>query len=229
MHKKLFFSAILLTALALPHSLFAHDFSAVAPSGQTLYYDIDSSGGVSVTCPITSHPYLSGYSQPTGALTIPNTVTHDGRTYSVTSIGNLAFSDCTKLTSVTIPSSVTSIGYRAFSNCTGLTSITIPSSVTSIGRQSFFGCTGLTSVTIPGSVTSFGECAFQYCTKLTSITIPSSVTRIGSKAFDHCTSLTSVTIPSSVTSIGKNAFLNVKHIEYHGRATGSPWGAKSMN
>ena len=56
--------------------------------------------------------------------------------------------------------SVTSIGNNAFSNCTGLTSITIPDSVTSIGYAAFWGCTGLTSVTIPDSVTSIDENAF---------------------------------------------------------------------
>ena len=47
-----------------------------------------------------------------------------------------------------------------FSNCTGLTSVTIPNSVTSIGSNAFYGCTSLTSVTIPNSVTSIGESAF---------------------------------------------------------------------
>ena len=80
---------------------------------------------------------------------------------------------------VIIPSSVTSIGYLAFYDCTSLTSVTIPSSVTSIGNDAFFGCTGLTSVTIPSSVTSIGDSAFSDCTGLTSVTIPSSVTSIG--------------------------------------------------
>lgn len=64
-----------------------------------------------------------------------------------TSMPASAFSNCTKLTSVTIPASVTSIGSSAFSGCTGLTSITIPNSVTSIGSGAFYGCSNLTSVT----------------------------------------------------------------------------------
>ena len=47
---------------------------------------------------------------PTGELIIPESVEHSGTQYSVTSIGNHAFSGCSGLTSVTIPSSVTSIG-----------------------------------------------------------------------------------------------------------------------
>ena len=43
---------------------------------------------------------------------------------SVTEIGDVAFQDCTGLTSVTIGDSVTSIGFYAFANCRRLTSIT---------------------------------------------------------------------------------------------------------
>ena len=123
-----------------------------------------------------------------------------------TSIGDYAFSECSGLTSVTIPNSVTSIGERAFSYCYGLTSVTIPNSVTSIGDYAFYECRGLTSVTIPNSVTSIGKGAFSGCKGLTSIEIPNSVTSIGYDAFWSCSGLTSVTIGNSVTSIGDYAF-----------------------
>ena len=98
------------------------------------------------------------------------------------------------------------LGYEAFSGCSVLTSLTLPSSVTSIGDYAFYGCSGLTSLTLPSSVTSIGEYAFRGCSGLTSLTIPSSVTSIGSAAFSGCSGLTSLTIPSSVTSIGSAAF-----------------------
>ena len=59
-----------------------------------------------------------------------------------------------------IPNSVTSIGEVAFYECSGLTSVTIGNSVTSIGRSAFAGCSGLTSITIPNSVTSIGFSVF---------------------------------------------------------------------
>ena len=125
---------------------------------------------------------------------------------SVTSIGDYAFYGCSGLTSITIPNSVTSIGHSAFYSCSSLTSVTISNSVTSIGYYAFEGCSGLTSITIPNSVTSIGEQAFSNCSGLTSITIPNSVTNIGFAAFAGCSSLTSITIPNSVTSIGRGTF-----------------------
>ena len=207
MKKKLL--SFILLLLAGITAAYAYDFSAVAPTGQTLYYTITSSGSsptVSLTCPNSSYPYWSGYTKPTGSLTIPSTVTNGGITYAVTSIGNDAFMWCSDLTSVTIPNSVTSIGENAFYWCSGLTSLSIPNSVTSIGNTAFYCCSGLTSLSIPNSVTSIGYYAFYSC-GLTSVSIPNSVTSIGNFAFEACTGLTSLTIPNSVTSIGDGAFL----------------------
>ncbi len=141
-----------------------------------------------------------------GDITIPSFITYNDVEYSVTSIGNAAFSECTGLTSITIPNSVTSISKYAFDGCSGLTSVNIPNSVTSIGNWAFRDCSGLTSVTIPNSVTSIAAHAFQNCSGLTSVTIPNSVTSIADYAFSYCSGLTSVTIPNSVTSIGSGAF-----------------------
>ena len=80
------------------------------------------------------------YSYYSGAVTIPSSVTYEGWTYSVTSIGSSAFRDCSSLTSVTIPESVTTIDGCAFYECSNLTSVTIPNSVTSIGNYAFEYC-----------------------------------------------------------------------------------------
>ena len=177
------------------HSM-AYDFSYTY-QGKTLYYTITSSNTVQVA---------NNYGSVSGDVVIPSSVTNNGTTYSVTSIGERAFSYCSSLTSVTIPNSVTSIGNSAFRNCSGLTSVTIGNSVTSIGNYAFCYCSSLTSVTIPNSVTSIGNYAFSWCSGLTSVTIPNIVTSIGDAAFSDCSSLTSVTIPNSVTSIGADAF-----------------------
>ena len=121
-------------------------------------------------------------------------------------IGDNAFSGCSSLTSLTLPSSVTSIGYSAFFGCIRLTSLTLPSSVTSIGSSAFEGCRSLTSLILPSSVTEIGKSAFSGCSGLTSLTLPSSVTSIDGRAFYGCSSLFGLTLPSSVTSIGSSAF-----------------------
>ena len=121
-------------------------------------------------------------------------------------IGNYAFSGCSGLTSLTLPSNVTSIGYSAFYGCIRLTSLTLPSSVTSIGSSAFEGCSSLTSLILPSSVTEIGSSAFYGCSGLTSLTLPSSVTSIGWATFSGCSGLTSLTLPSSVTSIDGRAF-----------------------
>ena len=121
-------------------------------------------------------------------------------------IGNYAFSGCSGLTSLTLPSNVTSIGYSAFYGCIRLTSLTLPSSVTSIGSSAFEGCSSLTSLILPSSVTEIGSSAFYGCSGLTSLTLPSSVTSIDGRAFYGCSSLFGLTLPSGVTSIGSSAF-----------------------
>lgn len=141
-----------------------------------------------------------------GDMVIPENVTYDGITFSITDISDGAFYGCDSLTSVTIPNSVTKIGVSAFYGCTGLTSVTIPNSVTEIGYATFDSCTGLTSVSIPTSVTKLGDEAFNGCTGLTSVSLPNSVTKLGQRAFCGCTGLTSVTIGNSVNEIGSSAF-----------------------
>ena len=177
-------------------------FSALAYDCKVngIYYDLNTTDK---TASVVSN-YYGAYS---GNIIIPVTIAYNNTTYSVTSIGAVAFSGCSGLTSVTIGNSVTSIGDWAFYDCSGLTSVTIPNSVISIGGWAFYDCSGLTSVTIGNSVISIGENAFSSCSALTSVIIPNSVTSIGKGVFCYCSVLTSVTIGNSVTSIGECAFI----------------------
>ena len=194
-----------------------------------LYYNLNVS---SKTATVT---YKGGGFKYSGKIIIPETIIFNGSVYSVTSIGEYAFYDCTNLTGeLTIPNTIKSIQDWAFRGCYGLTgSLNIPNSVTSIGNSAFYGCSGFSgSLIIPNSVTYLGSDAFEGCNgfsgslvisnSVTSIradtfsgcsgltgtlTIPNSVKTIGSRAFSFCRGFTgSLTIPNSVTSVGSNAF-----------------------
>ena len=58
-----------------------------------------------------------------GEVVIPESVTYNGKTYTIASIGGYAFAGCPGLTSVTIPNTVTTINQNAFNGCTGLKTI----------------------------------------------------------------------------------------------------------
>ena len=224
--KSLFTIAYLLCSIGV----YAHDFEV-----DGIYYNITSSTDKTVGVTFRGSYYDSYNNEYTGSIVIPDSVTYQDVTYSVTSIGKNAFYNCTGLTSVTIPNSVTSIGdyafykcsglttvnfnaencttmgsywYPIFEGCSNLTAVNIGESVKTIPDYAFYKCTGLTSVTIPNSVTTIGKGAFENCTGLTEVTISNSVTSIGEIAFRDCTGLTQVTIGNSVTSIGTDAFEN---------------------
>ena len=120
--------------------------------GKTLYYFvIDETSGL---CELYEDQY------ETGDIVIPSVVNNEGREYTVTSIGDNAFSEFWYLTSIIIPSTVKSIGAHAFWDCIRLSSIVIPNSVTSIGACAFGFCSNLKSAVIGSSVKTIGENAF---------------------------------------------------------------------
>ena len=195
--KKIFLLLVLFLGF---HSAWAHDVEV-----DGIYYNLNSENKTaSVT--FKGNKYNSYNDEYSGEIVIPETVIVYGTRYSVTSLGDNCFRDCSSLTSITIPNSVTSLGEACFYDCSSLTSITIPNSVKSLSNYCFSGCSSLTSITIPNSVTSLGDGCFSDCSSLTSITIPNSVTSLGDYCFRGCSSLTSITIPNSVTSLEDMCF-----------------------
>ena len=188
-----------LLLMLLPIVASAHDFEV-----DGIYYNRSGNRAIVTFKGSKYYTYSDEY---TGDIVIPETVTYNDVTYTVSYIGERAFSECRGMTSIVIPSTILSIGERAFQDCWGLKgSIVIPNSVTIIRKSTFDGCRVLSNVIIPNSVTSIGDHAFSACQSLTSIDIPNSVTSIGKNAFEYCSSLTYIEIPNSVTSISMGLF-----------------------
>ncbi len=135
----------------------------------------------------------------------------EGNPYTYDSdTGYGAFSYCTKLTSITIPSTVTSIGKYAFYGCSQLASLMIKPSddyEMSIGDGAFVGTVIAGKMTLPAKVKGIGKGAFQGL-PITSLIISEGnhLSSISENAFQGCESLASVTIPGNVKTIEASVF-----------------------
>ncbi len=164
-------------------------------------YDLDSGSRTASVAPRTDSEGRSVYA---GDIVIPETIEHDGITYTVTSIGAGAFDNSHNLLSVIIPNTVTSIGYSAFHYCYNLASPILPESLTYIGESAFESCESITKMDIPDHVTYIGKQAFLDCS-ISELTLGSSVQTIVEFAFDS-NKITSIVFPPSVETIGQHAF-----------------------
>lgn len=162
------------------------------------------------------------------ALVIPESVTYDGVSYTVTSMAAGAFANTT-ISSIDIQASIAEIPQNAFSGCSNMSTVTMNAAVTTIGDNAFFGCSRLIAPQFPESVTSIGASAFENCTSLGALVLPpkaslgdrafagsdiSSITfqtekvNLGTNLFDGVTSLTKVIIPAWMESVPAYAFAN---------------------
>ncbi|MBQ5466296.1 MAG: leucine-rich repeat protein, partial [Muribaculaceae bacterium] len=131
-----------------------------------LWYRGKNDGTVCVTF---QNPLAPRYSSLGSSLTVPSSVKHKNKTYSVSEVGVNAFSGCSSLQSVSLPSSIKSIGSFGFYQCTNLKSMTLPGKLESISTGAFLSCTGMTTLTIPASVNDIGNMAFRNCGNLAHI------------------------------------------------------------
>jgi len=147
------------------------------------------------------------------SVSIPSTITHDGRSYLVTEIEDKAFALCSDLVSITIPKTIKRIKNDAFHDCSSLKSISIPDNVTVIEMSTFRGCTMLTHVRIPKTIREIKQDAFSGCENLTIFTIPEGVTTIEEHTFSGCKNLKSISIPQTVRDIKRYAFSGCENLK----------------
>ena len=229
MAKKGFLFALLLAALV--NSAWAFDFYAVCSTGQTLYYNITDANNHYVEVTYPGYSGWDSYTQPTGNLTIPASVSNGSISYTVKTISNYAFAGCSGITQLTIPSSVVSIGQMAF-HSNGFTTLTLPSSLKTVGSYAFYNNYSLTTISFTNSLVEVGEDAFgnvntpwyqnqpdglvytgsvlyKYKGTMpsnTNVTVPSGIKGIAGQAFVNCSNLSSITLPNTLKCIGKQAF-----------------------
>lgn len=199
--------------MALPVSAEVGDEISFEYEGQTLKYTIlddaaktvEVKAGTLIPNSNTGNTYTPG-NEVEGVIVIPEKVENNDVEYTVTSVGEAAFYNCSGITSVSIPETVTSIGRRAFYGCSCLESVNLPQGITVLNVSTFFECVSLKSITIPDGVTTIGATAFSGCSSLESVTIPAGVTKIDAYAFIHCNSLATITALPEVAPTSIDAF-----------------------
>ena len=110
----IFLLTMLLSMMAI--KTFSHDIEVPNSDGVTIYYNYTTNNTeLAVSCRGSYGTYYSN--EYSGNVVIPASVTYNGKTYPVTSIGYESFDNCSNLTSITIPNSVTIIDTNAFYSC----------------------------------------------------------------------------------------------------------------
>lgn len=132
-------------ALLCATFVMAYDFSV-----NGIFYNILEDNAVEVT--YNDEKMMEFGDCYSGDVIIPATVTYNGTTYNVTTIGNMAFFDANSLQSISLPDGITTIGNEAICDCPLLTSITFPATVTSLGTSVGDGCSKLFDIYIYATV-----------------------------------------------------------------------------
>jgi len=132
---------------------------------------------------------------------------------TLTKVDAYAFQDCSKLEKVVLNVGLREIGEFAFDKCTSLQSIVIPSTILEIGYCSFADCSDLRKVEIQEGLKLICTGAFTCCRTLQSITIPSTVEDIGVQAFDRCSDLRDVMLNEGLVKIRYKAFANCRSMQ----------------
>ena len=143
-----------------------------------------------------------------GDVVVPEEVFIYGEPYLVTSIGDVAFSGCKNLGSVTLPESITEIGNYAFEHCEKLQLKKLPSNLRRIGSGAFIACKNLQLETLPDGLERIGSWVFNDCDQLNLRKLPSNLRLVNDYAFVNCRKLRLKELPNGLEIIGEDAFAN---------------------
>ena len=109
---------------------------------------------------------------------------------------------------------VTEISEGSFRECSKITSVSIPSTLRAAGASAFQGCSLLHDIDMSAAttLTTWSSGIFQNCTSLASVILPPNLTATGTTLFSGCSSLASISIPDTVTNIGASCFYNCNNL-----------------
>lgn len=125
-------------------------------------------------------------------------------------IPELGFGHVADVVSITVPEGYTLFRNQVFTNCSKLTSVSMPSTLTSIGYNTFYNSKLIEEISFPDNITTFPDSQCKNCTSLRKVKLPANLVNLGSHTFSYCPYLTELDIPESVTTIGDGA------LEYSG-------------
>eukprot|EP00040_Diaphanoeca_grandis_P033115 m.202031 g.202031 ORF g.202031 m.202031 type:complete len:632 (-) comp32812_c0_seq1:152-2047(-) len=181
-----FGSCFYLTTITLPEGLHeigagAFNFTRIAevtiPSTVTAYGQ--AFPNVRLTDVTINAPRVEAAFQGSETLTtvsMVNTITIDAD----------AFLDCKSLVAVAMPNTVTEIGSRAFSGCSTLPTIDIPTGIMLIDEATFAHCKALVKIVVPDRVVEIKDAAFQGCISLEEITLSAQLMDVGAQSLPTC-------------------------------------------
>ena len=163
---------------------------------------------------------VSILSQEADSVTIPETVTYNEVTYTVTAIAGNAASRVEGMETLSLPSTLKRIGKNAFGLCFSLKSVTLPEGLEEVGEQAFCD-SPIDHIHIPASVSHLGSLAFKSAS-LESITVAADNAVYDSR--EDCNAVVekstgklvlgcnSTKIPASVKIIGPSALYGCKSL-----------------
>ena len=152
----------------------------------------------------------------------------------MSSIGEGAFYECSKLSTVSLTNSVSFIGADAFYGTAWISSqgdfavlgdsilvsynsnssyVPIPEGIRQIAPNAFYENTTVNSVKLPVSLFAIGERAFMGCSALTDVGFNGGLVMIDNEAFAKCSKLKSVTTPNTLSKIGVGAFIDCPQLK----------------
>ena len=216
--KLLAIALVMFCVLAMPKSVMAATSGSCGTNATWSYND--GTLTISGTGEVDSIPWMDTYKD-----SITKVVIEEG----ITAINEKsAFSQCDKLSSVSLPDSLTKLEFYAFLGCDSLKSITIPKNLvdaaycfrssavetvtfaeglTVVDGFMFQGSSNLKTVHFADSIVKIGGSAFEGCENLTNVVLPNKLEEMDMYAFKGCESITSITLPKTLTECGSNPFL----------------------